>query len=134
MLVRIEPLSLTRAPSFRGSIHTTTSLTRGGFETQRQWSDQAIHRTTPLLLGLFSLVTLWATELAATREAQGARRGLVQEAGANLCGLPCCHQADPLGRGGSQPDPVAGGLSDLAGRRTNRRKTAPAPAAPGRAD
>ena len=39
-----------------------------GFETQRQWSDQAIHRTTPLLLGMFSLVTLWAAELAATTE------------------------------------------------------------------
>src|SRR3954464_8008653 len=39
-----------------------------GFETQRQWSDQAIHRTTPLLLGLFSLVTLWAAELATTPE------------------------------------------------------------------
>jgi hypothetical protein len=39
-----------------------------GVETQRQWSDQAIHRTTPLLLGLFSLVTLWAAELAATGE------------------------------------------------------------------
>src|SRR4051794_32155150 len=36
-----------------------------GFETQRQWSDRAIHRTTPLLLGLFSLVTLWATDQAA---------------------------------------------------------------------
>src|SRR3954447_14758307 len=36
-----------------------------GFETQRQWSDLAIHRTTPLLLGLFSLVTLWAADLAA---------------------------------------------------------------------
>jgi hypothetical protein len=35
-----------------------------GFETQRQWSDRAIHRTTPLLLGLFSLVTLWATDQA----------------------------------------------------------------------
>lgn len=31
-----------------------------GVETQRQWSDQAILRTTPALLGLFSLVTLWA--------------------------------------------------------------------------
>src|SRR5690349_4579158 len=68
------------------------------------------------------------------REAPGARRGLVQEAGANLCRLPCCRQADPLGRGGSQPDPVAGGLSDLAGTRTNRRKSAALPAAPGRAD
>jgi hypothetical protein len=35
-----------------------------GVETQRQWSDPAIQRTTPLLLGLFSLVTLWASELA----------------------------------------------------------------------
>ena len=31
-----------------------------GVETQRQWSDQAIARTTPLLLGLFSLITLFA--------------------------------------------------------------------------
>lgn len=31
-----------------------------GVETQRQWSDKAIARTTPVLLGLFSLVTLLA--------------------------------------------------------------------------
>ena len=31
-----------------------------GFETQRQWSEMAIRRTTPALLGLFSLVTLFA--------------------------------------------------------------------------
>lgn len=31
-----------------------------GVETQRQWSDAAIQRTTPTLLGLFSLVTLLA--------------------------------------------------------------------------
>lgn len=31
-----------------------------GFETQRQWSDWAILRTTPALLGLFSIVTLLA--------------------------------------------------------------------------
>jgi len=34
-----------------------------GVETQRQWSDRAIQRTTPALLGLFSLVTLVAHEL-----------------------------------------------------------------------
>ena len=34
-----------------------------GVETQRQWSDRAIARTTPVLLGLFSLVTLLATRL-----------------------------------------------------------------------
>ena len=34
-----------------------------GVETQRQWSDPAIARTTPCLLGLFSLVTLLAAQL-----------------------------------------------------------------------
>jgi DDE superfamily endonuclease len=36
-----------------------------GVESQRQWSDLAILRTTPALLGLFSLATLWASRLAA---------------------------------------------------------------------
>jgi hypothetical protein len=31
-----------------------------GVETQRQWSDLAIARATPMLLGLFSLVAWWA--------------------------------------------------------------------------
>jgi hypothetical protein len=35
-----------------------------GVETQRQWNDTAIARTTPVLLGLFSLVTLWADQLS----------------------------------------------------------------------
>lgn len=34
-----------------------------GVETQRQWSDKAIARTTPCLLGLFSLVTLLGRQL-----------------------------------------------------------------------
>jgi hypothetical protein len=34
-----------------------------GVETQRQWSDRAVARTTPALLGLYSLVALWAGEL-----------------------------------------------------------------------
>jgi hypothetical protein len=34
-----------------------------GVETQRQWSDKAIARTTPALLGLFSFVTLLAHSL-----------------------------------------------------------------------
>jgi hypothetical protein len=33
-----------------------------GLETQRQWSDLAIARTTPVLLGLFSVVTLLAVQ------------------------------------------------------------------------
>ena len=43
-----------------------------GVETQRQWSDLAILRTTPALLGLFSLITVWADGLA--REAASALR------------------------------------------------------------
>jgi hypothetical protein len=33
-----------------------------GVETQRQWSEAAIRRTTPALLGLFSLVTLFTQQ------------------------------------------------------------------------
>ena len=43
-----------------------------GFETQRQWSELAIRRTTPALLGLFSLVTLFAHQRM--RRAAGAFR------------------------------------------------------------
>ena len=41
-----------------------------GLETQRQWSDIAIARTTPLILGLFSLVTLLAHHLQIELHAQ----------------------------------------------------------------
>jgi hypothetical protein len=39
-----------------------------GVETQRQWSDSAILRTTPALLALFSIVTLWTHDLANARK------------------------------------------------------------------
>ncbi len=39
-----------------------------GVETQRQWSDLAILRTTPALLGLFSVVTLLAHQHAKRRK------------------------------------------------------------------
>ena len=41
---------------------------RLGVETQRQWSDMAILRTTPALLGLFSIITLFAHDLAKSRK------------------------------------------------------------------
>jgi hypothetical protein len=43
-----------------------------GFETQRQWSELAIRRTTPALLGLFSLITVFAHDLMV--QAAGAFR------------------------------------------------------------
>jgi hypothetical protein len=50
----------------RWSVEVTFEEARAhlGFETQRQWSDKAIARTTPVLLGLFSLVTLLALQLS----------------------------------------------------------------------
>jgi hypothetical protein len=44
-----------------------------GFETQRQWSEMAIRRTTPALLGLFSLITLFANQRM-TRSTKDVRR------------------------------------------------------------
>jgi hypothetical protein len=52
-----------------------------GVETQRQWSEKAIVRTTPALLGLFSLVTVFAHQLLqgndlAAREAAWYQKSL----------------------------------------------------------
>ena len=49
----------------RWGIETTFEESRAhlGFETQRQWSDLAIERTTPCLLSLYSLVALLAHDL-----------------------------------------------------------------------
>lgn len=52
----------------RWQVEVTFEETRAhlGVETQRQWSDLAILRTTPALLGLFSLTALCAQDLADT--------------------------------------------------------------------
>ena len=49
----------------RWSIEVTFEEAREhlGVETQRQWSEKAIHRTTPVLMGLYSLVCLMANAL-----------------------------------------------------------------------
>jgi DDE superfamily endonuclease len=43
-----------------------------GVETQRQWSDKAVARTTPCLLALFSIVTLLTTRLPARERRRAA--------------------------------------------------------------
>jgi len=50
----------------RWSLEVTFEESRAhlGLETQRQWSDRAIERTTPLLFGLYSLVALFGSALA----------------------------------------------------------------------
>ena len=64
-----DPLDILRWFVRRWSIEVTFAEVRRhlGVETQRQWSDPAIARTTPALLGLFSLITLWAHDLYATQ-------------------------------------------------------------------
>jgi len=62
-----DPLDALRWFVRRWAVEVTFAEVRRhlGVETQRQWSDPAIERTTPALLGLFSLVALWAHETAA---------------------------------------------------------------------
>lgn len=49
----------------RWSLEVTFEESRAhlGIETQRQWSDLAIERSTPLLFGLYSLVTVFGQTL-----------------------------------------------------------------------
>jgi hypothetical protein len=61
----VEPVSIVTWFVQRWQLEVTFEEARRhlGVETQRQWSDKAIARTTPLLLGLFSWVTLVAHAL-----------------------------------------------------------------------
>jgi hypothetical protein len=58
----LEPTAIFQRFVCRWRIETTFQEVRQhlGVETQRQWLDRAILRTIPALLGLYSLVTIWA--------------------------------------------------------------------------
>ena len=60
-----EPTQILNWFIMRWSLEVTFQEARShlGLETQRQWSDLAVARTTPALLGLFSLITLMALTL-----------------------------------------------------------------------
>jgi DDE superfamily endonuclease len=60
-----EPVQIIRWFILRWQVEVTFQEVRAhlGVETQRQWSDRAVARTTPCLLGLFSIVTLLAAQL-----------------------------------------------------------------------
>ena len=77
-----DPVDILRWFVRRWRVETTFEEARRhlGLETQRQWSDLAILRTTPALLGLFSLVTLWATRLEAAQRPPARVCPLVSEA------------------------------------------------------
>jgi hypothetical protein len=60
-----DPLQIVRWFVQRWQVEVTFREARDhlGLETQRQWSDRAIARTTPCLLALFSIVALLAARL-----------------------------------------------------------------------
>jgi hypothetical protein len=60
-----DPLQIIRWFILRWQVEVTFQEARAhlGVETQRQWSDRAVARTTPCLFGLFSIVTLLAAQL-----------------------------------------------------------------------
>jgi hypothetical protein len=64
-----DPADILRWFVRRWATEVTFAETRRhlGVETQRQWSDKAVARTTPVLLGLYSLVALRADELRRAR-------------------------------------------------------------------
>ena len=68
--VTLDPVQIVRWFVLRWQTEVTYREVREhlGVETQRQWSDLAIQRTTPALLALFSLVTLLAHQHARRRK------------------------------------------------------------------
>jgi hypothetical protein len=68
--LKLEPLQILEWFVLRWQVEVTFEEVRThlGVETQRQWSERAIARTTPALLGLFSLVTLLADRLTAGKK------------------------------------------------------------------
>ena len=63
--LELTPIEIVRHYVKRWSVEVTFEEVRAhlGVETQRQWSDLSIARTTPSLMALFSIVTLWADYL-----------------------------------------------------------------------
>ncbi len=66
--LQATPIQIIEWVVMRWSVEVTFEEARAhlGLETQREWSEKAIARTTPVLLGLFSLVTLLALRLCPT--------------------------------------------------------------------
>lgn len=67
--LNMSPAEIIKNFVLRWNLEVTFEETRAhlGIETQRQWSDKAIARTTPLLMGLFSFVTLVAFTMHQTK-------------------------------------------------------------------
>jgi hypothetical protein len=68
--IEATPAQILEWAVMRWSVEVTFQEARAhiGLETQRQWSDRAIARTTPVLLALFSIVTVLALRLSPAGE------------------------------------------------------------------
>jgi hypothetical protein len=64
--LQATPAQILRWVVMRWSVEVTFDEARAhlGLQTQRQWSDRALARTTPILLALFSIVTVLALQLS----------------------------------------------------------------------
>lgn len=62
--IKLEPEQIVNYFVLRWNIEVTFFEARAhlGVETQRQWSDKAIARTTPMLMSLFSIICLFAID------------------------------------------------------------------------
>lgn len=60
--LNLDPIQIVRHYLKRWQVEVTFEEVRAhlGVETQRQWSDLSIARTTPVLMALFSIITIWA--------------------------------------------------------------------------
>jgi hypothetical protein len=66
----LSPVMIVEYYVLRWNVEVTFEESRRhlGIETQRQWSDKAIERTTPVLFGLYSIVCLIALRLSKSKE------------------------------------------------------------------
>jgi hypothetical protein len=68
--LELEPVQIVRHYIKRWKVEVTFEEVRAhlGVETQRQWSDLSILRSTPTLMALFSIITIWADYLFALQK------------------------------------------------------------------
>ena len=82
----------------RWTVETTFEQARAhlGMETQRQWNDQAMARSTPLVLALFAMVALLADTLIKKNSLSRPTNGVVSQNKTHVFGCPRLGAKTPL--------------------------------------
>ena len=125
-----EPLQIIRWFVQRWQLEVTFREVRDhlGVETQRQWSDKAIARTTPCLLGLFSVVTSPCWRHASTA-VPGSRSGPAPGTTSSGQPLPTVSPQYDGQSGVSRVSPCPGSPSTLQNFRQPSARASPMPSA-----